>query len=397
MQTPATIDETVAVPQEDVRALDALFYIAAMRRAPFSGTFELSPVCNFACPMCYVRRSEAQVAAIGGLIPWRKWLALAREASEAGMLHLLLTGGEPLVYPGFFELYNALHDMGLLLTLNSNGALMTRETVEELAKRPPIRVSVTLYGASEETYARQCGDPSAFSRVMCGIETLLDAGIVVKLNFSITPENYQDTKAVCEIARERNLALQFAGYMYPPRDGGAAHRLPPELAGRYRALADYWYFNEDAFLNIAESSGEFRALDECVFEEPTQTEKCCGLPMRCRAGRCTFWVNWRGEMHACGLAETNTVQPFVEGFVPSWEKVASFTDSVRFSPKCAACENEPLCHPCMAMVYAETGGLTGEPGYVCAFTEAATAEYRRLAELIRSGRGRETGSGLKTE
>ena len=35
---------------------------ASAGRIPISGTFELSPVCNFACKMCYVRKTEKEVA-----------------------------------------------------------------------------------------------------------------------------------------------------------------------------------------------------------------------------------------------------------------------------------------------------------------------------------------------
>ena len=41
-----------------------------------------------------------------------EWLKLAQEAKEAGMLFLLLTGGEPFLYPEFWELYGELKEMG---------------------------------------------------------------------------------------------------------------------------------------------------------------------------------------------------------------------------------------------------------------------------------------------
>ena len=46
------------------RALsDGLYSKAARRRIPLSGTFELTPICNFACRMCYVRKTPAEVKA----------------------------------------------------------------------------------------------------------------------------------------------------------------------------------------------------------------------------------------------------------------------------------------------------------------------------------------------
>ena len=71
-----------------------LFSKASKSQIPLSGTFELSPVCNFSCRMCYVRKTAAEVAASPRpIMTLDRWLELARQARDAGMLYLLLTGG----------------------------------------------------------------------------------------------------------------------------------------------------------------------------------------------------------------------------------------------------------------------------------------------------------------
>ena len=61
---------------------------------PISGTFELTPRCNFNCKMCYIhencntKKSELSL---------EQWLEIAKKAKEAGTLFLLLTGGEAMV------------------------------------------------------------------------------------------------------------------------------------------------------------------------------------------------------------------------------------------------------------------------------------------------------------
>ena len=115
---------------------DYLFQKASARKVPLSGTFELSPVCNFACKMCYVRKTPGQLQEEGKtLIPWQDWLELAEQCRGAGTLYLLLTGGEPFLYPGFRELYERLHAMGFLLSINTNGTLLDEETVAWLKAR----------------------------------------------------------------------------------------------------------------------------------------------------------------------------------------------------------------------------------------------------------------------
>lgn len=110
---------------------------AARAGIPLNGTFELTPLCNMNCRMCYVRMSPAQQEAIHPLRTAKEWLALGEEAKQAGMLYLLVTGGEPFLRPDIREILSALHWMGLILSVNTNGTLINEVVVEWLKETPP--------------------------------------------------------------------------------------------------------------------------------------------------------------------------------------------------------------------------------------------------------------------
>ena len=57
-------------------ATEYLYQKAAAAGVPLSGTFELTPVCNMDCKMCYVRLSHREQEAIGPLADAAKWLQL---------------------------------------------------------------------------------------------------------------------------------------------------------------------------------------------------------------------------------------------------------------------------------------------------------------------------------
>lgn len=102
-----------------------IFHKATVEHRPISGTFELSPICNYNCRMCYVHQSEEKLRKQGKKVkPPRFWLDLAKQAKKEGMLYLLLTGGEPFLYDGFWELYSELVKMGFVISINSNGSLI---------------------------------------------------------------------------------------------------------------------------------------------------------------------------------------------------------------------------------------------------------------------------------
>ena len=146
------------------RVTEYFYRKASAAGVPLSGTFELTPVCNMDCKMCYVRLSAKQQQSLGPLADADRWLSLAREAKKAGMLYLLLTGGEPFLHPQFRQILEGLHRMGFIISVNSNGTLIDKIVVQWLKQCPPSRINISLYGASDETYARLCGNPMGFQQ-----------------------------------------------------------------------------------------------------------------------------------------------------------------------------------------------------------------------------------------
>lgn len=361
------------------RALtDHLYTKASMMKLPLSGTFELSPVCNFACRMCYVRKTPKQVAQsprrILGLEDWRR---IARQAREEGMLYLLLTGGEPLLWQDFWTLYDELIDMGFIISINTNGSLIDDAAIAHFKRKPPQKLSVTLYGASDETYRRLCGVDGVFTRVDHAIRGLLDAGITVKLNCSLTPENAADLDWIVDYAKARGTTLAAATYMFPPvrRDPGMVgvnERFTPEQAAAYQLQYLRRNRGEEAFRHylerIAQGSVEPPGLDEgCV--DPIDGK------IRCRAGRASFWITWDGWLTPCGMMNEPRVDLAALPFGEAWQSLTEKSEALRLSGVCDKCANRNICHPCAAIAYAETGSAAGIPEYMCRVTQ----QTRRLA------------------
>ena len=162
---------------------------------PIAGNFELTARCNFSCPMCYVHLSERDVQAQGKELTAAQWLQIARDARDRGMMFVLLTGGEPFVRKDFFEILHGMQDLGLYVSVNSNGSMLSGEIRRKLLERPPFRMNISLYGGCNETYENMCGKP-AYSQVKENIRALRQAGVDVSLNLSITPHNKNDLEKI---------------------------------------------------------------------------------------------------------------------------------------------------------------------------------------------------------
>ena len=351
---------------------DYLYRKASIKKIPLNGTFELSPVCNFSCKMCYVRKTMAQLREEQKeLIPWQEWLSLAEKCKEEGMLYLLLTGGEPFIYPGFKELYRALHKMGFLISINTNGTLIDDETIEWLKEAAPHRVNITLYGTSGETYERICGSYEGYQRAVDAILKLKEAGITVVINASMIPENEKDLEDIISFGKEHDVMTRVSTYMFPPvrRDAeDTDSRFSAEKAAEIHLRKQKCSLTEQECREMYCSQLE-RIADPADFED----DEIWGTNMeymRCRAGRSTFWISWEGKMTACGMLDFPKVEyPFERNFRECWLDLTDTVRTTRVLNECNKCEKKEVCNPCVAMLYAEHGDVNRKAPYMCEMTD----------------------------
>lgn len=345
---------------------------------PVAGNFELTARCNFNCPMCYVHMSQEQVDAAGGELTARQWLNLAEEAKNQGLVFALLTGGEPLIRKDFFEIYDGMRNMGLLLSVNSNGSMLQGAILERFLEAPPFRFNISLYGGSNETYMRMCGQP-AYDRVKENIRLLRQAGVDVSLNLSITPYNRNDLEKIYADAVELDVNVKASSYMYPSirvngEQYGCGNRLSVTDSAECSVKWDTLRFSEQEFELRAQNMQNrvMAAGDGCPVEE--------GEGVRCRAGSTSFWMTWDGRMVPCGMLNSPVTYPMKTGFKAAWEHIRAQTAQIRTPAKCVGCDYRDLCGACAAVYYTETGRFDGVPQYVCRRAEEIARITQRVYE-----------------
>lgn len=368
-----------------VTVRDKLWKKAGQEGIPLTAAFELLPVCNFTCKMCYVRKSMTEVQALGGLKDADWWLDKMQQAQELGMLFPLLTGGEPLLHPDFRKIYEGLINMGMQISVNSNGSLIDRDWARWFAKQPPVRINLTLYGGSEDTYEKLCGNGAAFEKVRNAVQYLKEAGVPVKFNCSVTPQNVQDLEQMIAFAKKVESPIEVATYMFPPvrRENGSMYgqndRLSPEEAGKARAYADYLRAEPKWLLGQAARFRHFVSLDQLDFELMERKD----MRMQCRAGHSSFWIDWQGNITNCGMFGSVEFPLKNRTVKDAWTELREHTHAMKYAPVCSGCPNLPLCHSCIAMVQNECGNTDGRPEYLCRMNASAAAYYQQYAETCR--------------
>jgi MoaA/NifB/PqqE/SkfB family radical SAM enzyme len=327
--------------------------------------------------MCYVRLSPEEMKPLGQERTAAQWLELAAQARDSGMTFLLLTGGEPTLRSDFCELYEALAQMGLSISINTNGTLLSPKIRQLWHRLPPALVNITLYGTDRDDYNTLCGNPQAFDAVIEALDWLQSEGILVHLNTTIVPTNRHKWQQLESFAKERSLELRMTTYCFPPTRRCKDHfqRLAPEEAGTLLVKDTLFREGPEGILRKA------RDLDTPL---PRTCELENGEPMSCLAGRSQFWVTWNGLMTPCAMLTGPATDPFREGFARSWEKLKELCKPIRLCPECSDCADRKSCMNCAAVTFAETGDFAGKPEYMCRLNRAYRKTLLDLAEQLKN-------------
>jgi MoaA/NifB/PqqE/SkfB family radical SAM enzyme len=152
---------------------EQLYNSAVTKRIPITGSFELTFRCNLRCVHCYCNLPPNDQDAIEKELTTEEVFDIFDQIAEAGCLWLLITGGEPLLRKDFLEIYTYAKKKGFIITLFTNGTLITEEIADYLKEWPPNKVEITLYGVTSETYERVTGISGSFKRCKRGIKDML--------------------------------------------------------------------------------------------------------------------------------------------------------------------------------------------------------------------------------
>ena len=304
---------------------------------PVSGQFELTPLCNFDCKMCYTHLTKDQLHS-RPLLTVDQWKQIIDEAYAAGMVRVNLTGGECLTYPGFEELYLYLHGLGCELRVLTNGALLDDKWIAFFKAHPPILIQISLYGGDEETYERVTGH-RMFSVVSSNIRKAIEAEFPVAV--AVTPSRYMGNGVLDTVRAAHAFGVPFsiAPALFDPKEETGRSGLQHELS-------------LDEYVDVLRLRNELEGVQNLSIE-PDQLPKpggpyheCGVFGLNCGGGMSCFDIDWDGTMHICNTYRSVVCYPLTEGFLPSWKKLHKIAAEWPRVPECIECPYEQVCTNC---------------------------------------------------
>lgn len=319
--------------------------------------------CNLACRHCYIRHAGSDPDEMTTV----QLKHALDELAKAGVLFIVVTGGEPLLRPDFSELYQYAQSLGLIPTLFTNATLVTPDIAAFLAEHPPRRTEISVYGNTCATYEDVTGIPGSFDSFRAGVAALLDRGVLVRLKAMVMQANKHEFEDIKSWAKKLRCDFRYDAVIHPRLDGDRSpnvERLSAEEVVAIQVVEPSDRAEMEAYLALVRDGLPPR---ERLFE--------------CGAGVMTLHVDSSGCVHPCMLWRSDPynllTQPLNERWFTHIESVRN-----RSSPpgKCTSCGERGLCNYCPPLANLEAGNPSTPTPYYCALA----ACRRRLAESTKS-------------
>ncbi|MCQ4045766.1 radical SAM protein [Streptantibioticus rubrisoli] len=273
-------------------------------------SYEINKGCNFACEHCYLGLKEFQGLA------WDDKVRLLHILRDAGVLWLQLTGGEPMIDKHFPDAYALAFELGMVVEILTNGSRLAHPKVLDLLLRQrPGKVTVSVYGATADSFDSLTQRKGAFRLVTRGMDAAREAGIPLELALIVTKHN--------------------------------AHEI-----GQMRALAERYGARSKEYTNISPTyfgTGETLAAQAPGYLNKNEIFKGCP------AGHTFFHVDPLGIASICKVGRDQQIPLMAEG-VAGLSRLGGIADSLMLrTGGCSGCQLSGTCRVCrpLAKVYQE--------------------------------------------
>lgn len=202
--------------------------------APITIVWNFTNRCNLNCLHCH--QDSSPMSSYPELTTSQAFKVIDN-MSDAGVVILTFSGGEPLLRKDLYDAIKRANDKGLLCTIASNGILMTREVARKLAKVGIRRVEIGLDGARAETHDFLRNKPGSFEATIEGIRNCAEVGFdELATTMTLHSKNFNELEETMDLAERLGATRFYLNRLIPAGRGVEAYYLDVAPAEKIKAL-----------------------------------------------------------------------------------------------------------------------------------------------------------------
>jgi radical SAM protein with 4Fe4S-binding SPASM domain len=314
--------------------------------------WHLTEACNLRCKHCYqgersteelpLTEIQKTVAEISDMIDdWSEAYGAAFSRS------MNITGGEPFLRRDLFEILREVKEKEFEIYLLTNGTLVDRARARKLAELGVNGVQVSLEGP-EEVHDAIRGKGS-YDAAIAGVERLVDAGLDVTLNVTLSDLNADEVRKVVSFGSHAGVRQVGFSRLVPDGKGRAllSRMLSPE---RLRELYGSLFSLELASLAIV--TGDPVAAQMRITAKGDAGDTAIS---GCSAGVAGLTILPNGNVTPCRRLPLSLGNVRKDSLRELWATspiLEALRDRSRYKGRCGACERWARCRGCRAIAYA---------------------------------------------
>ncbi len=338
--------------------------------------WEITRACNLSCVHC---RAGACPEPAPDELSANEGKALIDGIARVSKPILILTGGEPLLRPDFFELAAYGRDAGMRVVCATNGVLVTPDTAGRMESEGIARVSISIDGPTAEEHDAFRQVSGAFEGALEGVRNLRGAGVSVQINTTLTKENRGRLSAIMKLAEQVG-ADAFHVFLLVPT--GRAKEMSGKEMGpdEYeQSLVEFYHLSRATSMETKATCAPqyYRIMRQEARKEGLDvTTETFGLNARtrgCLGGLSFVFVSATGELQPCGYFDVQAGNVREREFDDLWRNAPLFNELRSFKDlegKCGRCDYLRFCGGCRARAYEVSGSYMAEEPY-CAYRPPA--------------------------
>lgn len=338
---------------------------AAKSRAPTAATLQVTDRCNYECTHCY---QEHDVKPELSLPEIERILG---ELADAGVLFLVLMGGEFFMRRDADEILQLAHDLGFAIRLKTTGHHVTEKRADFLATIRPLEVDVSLYAAGHHEHELVTRHPGSWDRTVAATRRLIARRIPVVLRCPVMQSNAGEVAGLEALARELGAEVSFDPKIVAREDYGLE---PVTLRMDQAALRTFY---RDA---MGPHLGEqFAGYDACSKTRGGHEVNPVNASP-CGAGQRAVAIDPQGVVWPCNVLTIPAGDLRTQSFQEIWFGSESLAEirAVTWAKlsECNVCEVRPYCSRCHAMALVEHGTMYGPSLEACRHAVAVRDSLR---------------------
>ncbi len=334
--------------------------------APRLVYWELTRACDLACTHC---RAEAIAQRDPRELSTKEAQALLEELRAFGdpPPQLVMTGGDPLKRPDFFDLVRHGRALGLPVSVAPSGTpLLTREAIEALAASGVESMSLSLDGPTAETHDRFRGVAGCFDTTIKAANAMREAAIPLQVNTLVTAETVADLPRVFQLLLELGIMRWSLFYLIGTGRGRDLREIRPGQA----EILHHWVYDLTKTAPFAVKATEAPHFRRVAYQrmraegwgEAEIRRTPVGRGFGIRDGNGIIFISHIGTVYPSGflpVAAGNVRHRSPVSLYRHAELFTSIRDVDRYAGKCGRCEFRGICGGSRARAFAATGDVLG--------------------------------------